>query len=378
MKRNKFFSGIVFCLCLTLAGCGEQEPEAVSPVMDVAQSAVVQEQMTEAFYGTIEVYDIYDAWVAPKVRQLKFATQGTFGEYKVSIGDTVTKGQVLATLNPTPYKEEIRTLEEQMENLTYNYEYNRLLNEKTITAYGFQMDEYYALLDDEDKVWQEGEWTAVCMKLGELDQARKRLELINSQLEESYQLEYSYLERRLKDANKIYRQITITAPCDGTVIALYDMTNSEYTSDSMYYVAIAEKDVYCLRCEYVSEGFVRNSVVSGFRNGKQYELEYIPYDDDILLYIKNNSETMYATFLITNPDEDIAYGDVAVVKMITSSKDNVLIIPEITIRSDVGGKYVYRKTDSGREKVYVTKGISNGIDAEITSGLEEGDVVYVQ
>ena len=104
MKRNKFFSGIVFCLCLTLAGCGEQEPEAVSPVMDVAQSAVVQEQMTEAFYGTIEVYDIYDAWVAPKVRQLKFATQGTFGEYKVSMGDTVTKGQVLATLNPTPYK----------------------------------------------------------------------------------------------------------------------------------------------------------------------------------------------------------------------------------------------------------------------------------
>ena len=216
------------------------------------------------------------------------------------------------------------------------------------------------------------------MKLGELDQARKRLELVNSQLEESYLLEYSYLESRLKDANKIYRQITITAPCDGTVIALYDMTSSEYTSDSMYYVAIAEKDVYCLRCEYISEGYFRNSVVSGFRNGKQYELEYIPYDEDILLYIKNNSETMYATFLITNPDEDIAYGDVAVVKLITSSKDNVLIIPEITISSDVGGKYVYRKTDSGREKVYVTKGISNGIDAEITSGLEEGDVVYVQ
>ena len=55
MKRNKFFSGIVLCLGLTLAGCGEQEPETVSPVMDVARSAAVQEQMTEAFYGTIEV-----------------------------------------------------------------------------------------------------------------------------------------------------------------------------------------------------------------------------------------------------------------------------------------------------------------------------------
>ncbi|MCM1190145.1 MAG: hypothetical protein NC541_12715 [bacterium] len=366
------------CLCLTLTGCGGQTPEpAPQPVLNGDWDTSNREQTTEVSYGAIEVCNLYEAWVAPRVRQLGFATQGSFGEYQVSIGDTVAKGQVLATLNPAPYLEAVQALEEQLEDLTSQYEYEAALNEKTVAASKIQMEEYYAQLEDEDKVWQEGEWTAVCRRIGELDRSVKRLELINSQVEETYLLEYSYLEEQLKAARKTYRQITITAPCDGTVIALYDMTGSDYTSDSMDYVAIAEKDVYCLRCEYISEGYLKSAAVTGFRNGKQYELTYDPYDEDLLLQLRNSGETMYSNFLIAEPDGDISYGDMAVVKLVTSAKEHVLLIPEITVRSDVGGRYVYRKTESGREKVYVTKGISNGIDTEILSGLEEGDVIYV-
>ncbi|MCM1025771.1 MAG: hypothetical protein NC432_05020 [Roseburia sp.] len=377
-SRTRIWLCAALCLCLTLTGCGGQTPEpAPQPVLDGAWNEINQEQTAEVSYGAIEVCNIYNAWVAPRVRQLGFVTQGKFGEYQVSIGDTVTKGQVLATLNPAPYLETIQALEEQLEDLTYQYEYTASLNEKTIAASRIQMEKYYAQLNDKDREWQEGEWSAVCRVLGELDQSVKRLELVNSQAEETYRLEYSYLEEQLKTARKAYRQITITAPCDGTVIALYDMTDSDYTSDSMDYVAIAEKDIYCLRCEYISEGYLKNAAVVGFRNGKQYELNYDPYDEELLLQLRNSGESTYSNFLIAEPDEDISYGDMAVIKLVTSAKDHVLLIPEITIRADVGGKYVYRKTENGREKVYVTKGISNGIDAEITSGLEEGDVIYV-
>lgn len=235
------------CLGLTLTGCGGQAPEPEpQPVLDGVWDRRNQEQTAEVSYGAIEVCKLYDAWVAPRVLQSGFSTQGSFGEYQVSIGDTVAKGQVLATLNPTPYLEAIQALEEQLEDLACQYEYAAALNEKTIAASRIQMEEYYAQLEDEERVWQEEEWAAVCRMLGELDQSIKRLELVNSQAEETYRLEYSYLEERLKAAKKTYRQITITAPCDGTVIALYDMTDSDDTSDSMDYVAIAEKNVYCL------------------------------------------------------------------------------------------------------------------------------------
>lgn len=209
--------------------------------------------------------------------------------------------------------------------------------------------------------------------------AIKRLELINQQLAETYQLEYGYLQEQQSRAQKLYDQSFLKAPCDGTVIALQDISETEITSESMYYVAIAEKDVYYLRCSYIPEFYLDTALeIYGIRNGKEYALTYAPYEDSVVLVMKNNNETMYTHFELTEPDENIDYGQTAIVKLVSAVREDALLVPEITLRTDSDGSYVYRRTENGREKVYVTKGLSDGIQVEILSGLEEGDVVYVQ
>lgn len=372
---------IVFLLllCFSLSACAGSAEEDSSSFAQVSAGALEEEQFTEVIRGRLEASTVLNGYIAPKVCQLQFDTQGRFGEYKVAVGDTVTEGQILAVLDSSDYTERLEELKQQQEELTADYEYQTAYNEKTIEAYTVQMDQGYAQLDQKDKVWEPGEFSAVCMRLGELDRAVKRLELSNVQLADTYRLEYAYLKEQQKQARDLYDRSFLKAPCDGTVIALQDMSETEFTSETMYYAAIAQKDVYYLRCEYIPEFYLNNALeICGIRNGKEYALSYVPYEDSVALVMQNNHETVYTQFELTQPDEDIDYGQIALVKLVSAVRENALLLPELTISADADGSYVYRKTDSGREKVYITRGLSDGIQAEVLSGLEEGDVVYVQ
>ena len=55
-----------------------------------------------------------------------------------------------------------------------------------------------------------------------------------------------------------------------------------------------------------------------------------------------------------------------------------MYLPDVAVLTDAGGSYVYREQDGNRERVSVEVGSKDGLHVEIVSGLEEGDVVYVQ
>jgi len=77
---------------------------------------------------------------------------------------------------------------------------------------------------------------------------------------------------------------------------------------------------------------------------------------------------------------NILNGMTANVVFYTESKDNVLYIPQRTIRADEENKkYVLVLKNNKAEKVYVGTGLrgDNGL-IEITSGLEEGQEVIVR
>jgi multidrug efflux pump subunit AcrA (membrane-fusion protein) len=61
---------------------------------------------------------------------------------------------------------------------------------------------------------------------------------------------------------------------------------------------------------------------------------------------------------------------------VINEKKDVLAIPTSLIMSESGKKYVYRKKNNSREKVYIETGTEFDNDTEIISGLSEGDLVY--
>lgn len=76
--------------------------------------------------------------------------------------------------------------------------------------------------------------------------------------------------------------------------------------------------------------------------------------------------------------EKLYGGMTADVIFVTEEKEDILYVSRKAIVEENGKTYVYRKTAlGGRELAEVETGITNGVDIEILSGLEEGDTIYL-
>lgn len=375
MKR-KYVAIIILC-SLFLGACGQKEE--TGSILELEESALDAEQKTVVKRGDIESYIVLDGYVAPEVSQLKFETTGKFDDYKVQIGDEVTKGQTLAVMNDAQIKEQIKELNIQLTKLQGDYEFEIAYKDKTIAAYKAEMEGYYEKIEDEEHPLTREEYSEACLELGKRDVVVKREELLKKQLTQTFELDSSFLQAQLNELNVKLGKMSIKSPCEGTVIALQDMSGQEDVLPDYYYVAIAKKDTYNVCCEYMAPAFLESvKYMCGLRNGKEYEIETMDVDKKVYREMKNSGEKMYSHFLIKLPDADTNYGDFMVVKLVTKKAENVLFIPQLAISSDQSGKFVYCQTEKGREKVYVTLGLSDTINVEVKEGLKEGDVVYVQ
>lgn len=360
------------------SGCSQKQ-EAAPTILEVEQSALDADQTVEVRKGTLEKCEYLSGYVAPKIHQLSFEGEGQFKEYEVSLGDEVTKGQLLATLNDKECKETIKELERQLADMKATYEFQSAYIDKTVEAYEKEMEGYYEIIHDEENRPEGEEYTAVCYELGIRDVAKKREELHKTHLTQTYELESAHVQTLLAEEKAKLESYKLYAPCDGTVVALYQFMNTLDTQAGADYVAIAEKDVYYLRCDYLSASYLDSVMeLCGLRNGKEYEIVSVPQDPKVYREMKNCGDTIFTHFEITAPDEDIDYGDLMTLKLVTAREENALIIPKLTISSDITGKYVLRKTPEGKEKVYPSFGMENDLDRVVKDGLEEGDVIYVE
>lgn len=85
--------------------------------------------------------------------------------------------------------------------------------------------------------------------------------------------------------------------------------------------------------------------------------------------------TTYEVVIAITETEQIMLGMTANVKIVAQEKTDVLMLPVECIESDDQGKFVYKTAGTTVEKTYVEIGFVNNLNAEILSGLEEGDMV---
>lgn len=88
------------------------------------------------------------------------------------------------------------------------------------------------------------------------------------------------------------------------------------------------------------------------------------------------SITTYSVELTLDYDERILEGMNGSAVITVESVENVLMIPVDAIHEDTEGVYVYRgKDNENKERVKITTGLSDGIYAEATDGISEGDIL---
>lgn len=362
--------------CIALCACGESQKAAVEvTVKNVEMNPLTEEQTSAVEYGDIVRRSLFDGVITPYVEELVFQEDGIFLDYKVTLGERVEKGQLLATTDVGDASAQAERYQEQIDDLTATYNYNMQTKKNSQDIARLNLEIVYEEL--ETAVYGTAQYTQLCVRAGQYDAEIRRLDLEMKHLTEDYEIELPYLRGKLETYKKKLTSNQIIAPFDGVITSLKPLVCGDRVIGQASYIAISDISRYQVVGDYVSQKDMDDALgVSAFINGKEYPLTYIPMDEDVYYAILKKGEVPYSTYEL-EPNSEITHGMFALIVLTESKKENVLKVPGIAVHQDGSRKYCYRKNGDEKEKVFIQVGLYDTIDYEVTDGLKEGDEVYL-
>ncbi len=334
---------IILIMALCLCGCTNSDiaeaPELIMPA-DVSHEV---ERITRH-----DVCDVvsYETKVIPKLREYCFNPGGRFGGFLVHEGDHVCEGTEMAYLGDAEksYEDMKKSLSEMKKSHSDD------LTER----------------DLEIKLKKlEGEDTA-------------RLELLYEQAKELYELDESEMTRKVNSAKKTAGNGVITADIEGTIVALAGIYENAAVTENDSIILVAGEGENLVRIDFVSRDDYEKAYDKYVTvEGKRYEISYLSDPDIPDRLIKGDGSRFYS-YLKIDTDENLL-GKSATVMIIPERHENVLAVSRSALSREGEKYYVYPQNENGSagEKKEVEIGVMGTMYAEVISGLNEGDSVFV-
>jgi len=258
----------------------------------------------------------------------------------------------------------VEDLEEEIEELKYQVSHQELeltqaqeMKEHELTS--AQIWYEYSFKEQSDKEY--------------LKEQREEIEMRYKTKLEDLADELNYLRKRLKQYRQELEEGRLFAGMAGQVTYVDKNLEQSYSKkdidvitisnlDSCYFVTneIAYKD-------YLKEGTAIDIVYTA--GGKEYTSKAEP------VFVEDWTEQMY--FKPTGM-ELIENGTGGSIMLEMGRKENVLCLPNSAMHDSDKGPFVYLEKDGLLEMRYVTVGLKGDNFTEITSGLEQGEVIALQ
>lgn len=354
-----------------LTGCGKQqaETEAAPELIDaVGVDMDTAEVMRMDLSGVVS----YSAQVTPRIEEISFLSSGSIDKLKVSVGDYVKKGQLLATLSGNSDKEkqlrqEIKNLRETNEDVNKQSSYDIEMLEENVK--NLQKKRNAAKKSAErkrlDKQILEGK--------EDIKLAEERLR----QQKELQQLEIRQKEEEMEETRQTVKSSKLYSPINGEVVST--------TGGSGYMVQggntafqIANMDVFRLKTVYVSSTEIaKASRCVAVVGGKEYEIQ-IEEQEISREDIEKNKYPTSSTFDFVSDHVEAKVGDSATVNLYKDSVEDALVVPSNAVFGTGSERYVYVVNGDAKTKVSVTTGTKTDAYVQIETGVKEGDIVYVE
>lgn len=364
-RRRRFMRGIcvwavVMTACSCVPGCATEIPELLEPVGVVTDTA-------KAFIGEISSVNAYEASVTPELEGAAFSVSGVVEKLHVTVGQSVRKGDVLITLDQENQSEKQEDLKRRIEQKQVDGEYRDMLSELDRRILELELEMMMVNTPEDTQ--------AIAQKQMDIEQFDLDAELER----ELRKLEMTRLREELAAIEEQMVQNVLTAPIDGKVVYIADLATGSYVNAFASLIFIADDSRMYIETEYIGENTLKAAErIWAYVNDDIYELEYIPVEQKELFSKASSGETITTAFNILNPDDQIGMGDYAVVCLESGRMENALLIPRNALYIESSGNYVYLMNDGLRERREIELGRMTQHLVEIKSGLEEGDVVYVQ
>jgi RND family efflux transporter MFP subunit len=330
MKRR---SAIILTVCLVVVGIvlgvvftRGASPQSTPTTVNVTRGDIVQTVLVD---GNLEM---------PDKAYLSFGVTGTVTDVLISEGDNVTKDEVLAKLDAPSLESGVDIAELQVE-----------IAQEQVAAARAQYEA--SSTDITEANWEIAKLNLKIAKLS-LESAKLNLD-----------------------------KAVITAPFDGVVAGITITEGEEISTTALATPAITLVGTSGIEMQ----GYIDELDVASVKLGQaaNITLDALPNEQVTgnVTFISPMGTVLagivsYATTItLENPSAELKDGMSATAEVIVERHDNVLLIPNRVIQGTLQTPMVEVLVDGKQEQRQITLGLSDGINTEVLSGLEEGEKV---
>ena len=371
--------GILAAALALLCACGRVPvtvPELLTPVSLIEDTTAVTRR-------DIANYAQYTGVVRATGEELRFGDINLrVKELYALAGDYVQAGDVLVRLDTWQLEDDLALLQKQ---------YNRTQETHAAELRVLQADAAIARTELDRLLWltQENENAnnqdgadqsrAIVLKTSEWDSLSLRLEQAKQRQAE----ELSFQQREMARIQGKIQEAVLTAPFDGVVSQSSLLVGTAIKSHETVMVLT---NLDAIHVEISKKQLYRpgpDDILTATTNGADYTAVYIPTPNtEIAAHIAKGLTPPQRFALELAETDSVAVGQYVVVMLQRDTRQNVLTVPVNAVYYSSGQPYVYRQErgaggDMEKTPVFVGVGVRTESYAEITEGLSEGDVVFV-
>nr|WP_315083457.1 efflux RND transporter periplasmic adaptor subunit [uncultured Campylobacter sp.] len=374
-KTLKFIVSIVliFIAIYFLYGKFFKQEEAPKALTTRLEKGDIRGTVTAA--GEVYARDLVDvgAQVSGQIKKLY-----------VKVGDKVQKGDMIAQIDSVTQENEIAQQKAQLLIHEANLASAKIAAANAKTQYNRELELYKRNAASKEAV--ENAKNSAALKEAEQKQ-------IEAQIEQT--------KLQLSTAETNFGYTKITAPISGTIVSMPveegKTVNSNQTTPTIVKIAdlskmeikmqIAEGDISKIKIGMDVEYSILSDL-DNIKKAKIYKIDpgLTTLSDGTYDKTSNGSSSssssdsaiyFYAKMLVDNENDFLKIGMTTENNIIVSEANNTSYLPTSVIKRDAKGDYVTVLNGKEPEQRYVKTGVSDDLNTEILSGLDEKDEVLI-
>ena len=383
-------------ICALGAGCSATEPQASEYEANIAVSVleIKKDFMETSVRNTASVVAHKEIIIIPRAA-------GIVETVNFDIGDSVSEGDVLFTIDDTDLRLQVAQAEAGYQSARANYDrtvgggaQQQLLQlESAVNGAKIRLDDAQLMLERTQALYDIGAASQKALEdvqsgysqlLEQYTSAADNLALTQSQLLPENEATVAAAMKQAKAAyDMALRQLshtTVKADIDG-VVGMRELAEGAMVGQTSPVMSVIDIS------KVVLEFGVADTVISHIKAGEtKVEIEIASLGSRVYTGVVRavapaaDARTMMYTVKIEidNEDQSIKPGMFASIKTVLQKIDDVITVPRDAITEKGGHHYVYIVQDNKAIQREVALGISNETVTQLLEGVQEGETVVIR